>query len=341
MRIANLICIPCCERTLHRRTSNSEGEQTFGQRCMDCIDVLGLILTGSKARGYSARNDGTTDIEVGLALLVRRFVAGERISCVKRFVFNQQLSISMKRARASAVDDLGCRLPLPVLAKPIGTIFRRESVVVDPNILGLSLLALAGGRAIILRARPLLPPGGFVIYVPCRELFRPQIILKPLEKFLPHPFNCRAQTIRLLPLRWTRSKVHQVPEQVFRSLPPVLHHENDGPFLFFGERKARIREDAFDFILQLGERICSSRYQALWPGRRLLGNQRTGECEDEQDQGFHWSASNQGFADSTRTSVPDRHVIRRTSDTLQLACSDVMFFRSMVQDYEIALPIEL
>src|SRR6266850_2446709 len=173
MRIGNLICIPCCEGTLHRRTSYSEGEQPFGQRCMDCIDVLGLILTGSEARGYPARNDGATDIEVGLALLVRRFVAGERISCVERFVFDQQLSVSMKRARASAVDDLGCRLPLPVLAKPIGTILRRESVVVDPNILGLSLLVLAAGRAIIFRGRPLLPAGGFVICAPCGELFRP------------------------------------------------------------------------------------------------------------------------------------------------------------------------
>ncbi len=140
---------------------------------MDCADVLSFIVTGSKARGQPARNDGATDIEVGLPFLVRRLVAGERVSCVKRFVFEQQLSVSVKRPCASAVYHLGRRLPTAVLTKPVGTILRGESIVVDPNVLGLGLRVLPFRRAISRVARRLLFSGGFVINSPGGKLFRP------------------------------------------------------------------------------------------------------------------------------------------------------------------------
>ena len=112
------------------------------------------------------------------------------------------------------------------------------------NVLGLSLLSLPGRRAIILGTHVFAARRFRDRRLQAASCSGFQIILKPFEKFFAHPFNCRAQTVRLLTLGWTRSKVHQVAEQIFGSLPPVLHHENDRPLLFFGKRKASICQDA-------------------------------------------------------------------------------------------------
>src|SRR5437867_4599091 len=178
MRLGKLICIPCCERTLHCRASDSESEQSFGQGRMNGIDILGFVLTGGKARGQLARNNGATDVDVSLAFLIRRLVIGKRIPCIKRFIFNQYLRVSMKRPGASAVHDLWRRLTASLPAKPVRTILRGESIVVDPNVLGLSLLRLAAGRHAIIRSLEcLLSPNCFLMSAPDRKLFRPQIIL--------------------------------------------------------------------------------------------------------------------------------------------------------------------
>src|SRR5262249_6697755 len=142
MPFGNLKCISCCERALHRRASNSESEQSFGQRCVDGINVLCLVLTAAEGRAQPARDDWAADIKVDLPLLVRRLVAGEGISRVERFVLKQELTVSMKRADASTVDDLWRRLSLTALTKTVRTVFRSEGVVVDPNVLGLRLLLL-------------------------------------------------------------------------------------------------------------------------------------------------------------------------------------------------------
>src|SRR5437867_3096021 len=177
MRLGKLICIPCCERTLHRRASDSESEQSFGQGRMNGIDILGFVLTRSEARGQLARNNGATDVEVSLTFLIRRLVIGKRISCVKRFILKQYLRVSMKRPGASAVHDLWRWLPASLPAKPVRTILCGESIVVDPNVLGLSLLPLPGGHAIIQGPQRLLSRSGFLMSAPDRKLFRPQIIL--------------------------------------------------------------------------------------------------------------------------------------------------------------------
>src|SRR5437762_3395426 len=111
---------------------------------MDGVDVLCLILTAAEGRAQPARNDRAADIEVDLSFLVRRLVAREWVSRVERFILEQELPISMKRADAPTIDDLRCRLPLSALAKTIGPVFCREGIVVDPNILGLRPLVLPG-----------------------------------------------------------------------------------------------------------------------------------------------------------------------------------------------------
>ena len=93
--------------------------------------------------------------------------------------------------------------------------------------------------------------------------------------------------IFLLTSRGTRLKVHQVAEQVLGSLPPVFHHENDGLLLLSGKGKARRCENALDLILRLRKRICCCRYRTLRRGRRLLGNPRAGEREDEHGRRGH------------------------------------------------------
>src|SRR5262245_58916692 len=110
MRFGDLKCISCCERTLHCRASNSESEQSVGQSCVDRIDVLCLVLTAAEGCGQPSGNDRTADIEVDLALLVRRFVVRKRISRVERFILEQELPISVKRTDAAAVHDLRRRL---------------------------------------------------------------------------------------------------------------------------------------------------------------------------------------------------------------------------------------
>src|SRR5262245_23135874 len=104
---------------------------------MNRIDVLCFVLTATKARAQPAGDNGTANIEVELALLVRRLVAGERISRVERFILEKELPVSVKRADAAAVDDLWSRLPSSALAETKRTIFRSECVVVDPDVLGL------------------------------------------------------------------------------------------------------------------------------------------------------------------------------------------------------------
>src|SRR5262249_45064736 len=149
MRLGNLKCISRRERTLHGRTSNSKSEQSFGQSCVNRIHVLCFVLTTAECRGQPSRHDGAADIKIDLALLVRRLVAGERISRVERFVLEQELSISMKRADTPAVHDLWSWLSLTALPKAIWAVFCSERVVVDPNVLRLGLL-LPARRAILI-----------------------------------------------------------------------------------------------------------------------------------------------------------------------------------------------
>jgi hypothetical protein len=59
----------------------------------------------------------------------------------------------------------------------------------------------------------------------------------------------------ILALSWTSSKVHEVSEQILRGLPPVLHHENNGPLLIVTERNLCVFEDTLNLILQLGKRV--------------------------------------------------------------------------------------
>src|SRR2546428_13078697 len=110
----------------------------------------------------------------------------------------------MKCACASAVDHLGRRLPSPILTKTVGAIFRRERIVVDPNVLGSRLLIGPDRNQIVLAAGRLLFACAFTISNPGGELLRGQVILEPLEKFPPHPFDSRTTKIRIHPLPWTR-----------------------------------------------------------------------------------------------------------------------------------------
>src|SRR5947208_2156486 len=144
----------------------------------------------------------------------------------------------MKCTCTSAVDHLGRRLPSPILAKTVGAIFRRERIVVDPNVLGSRLLIVPDRNQIVLAAGRLLFACAFTISNPGSELLRSQVILEPLEKFPLHPFDCRSQMIRIIASRGTGLKIHEVAEKIFRSLPPVLHHDDDGAFLLLRDRKS-------------------------------------------------------------------------------------------------------
>ena len=62
---------------------------------MDGIHVLRFILTAAEACAHPARDDRTADVEIDLTLLVRRLVAGERVSRIERLVFEQELTIPM------------------------------------------------------------------------------------------------------------------------------------------------------------------------------------------------------------------------------------------------------
>src|SRR5690349_8152322 len=120
---------------------------------MNGVDILSLTLTSNERRAHPAGDDRATDIEVDLAFLVGRLVAGERVSRVKRLVFKQELPISMKSADAATIDDLWSRLSFSALAKPVRTIFRRKGIVVDANVLGLSLLVLPDGPPLVAAQR--------------------------------------------------------------------------------------------------------------------------------------------------------------------------------------------
>src|SRR2546425_6009651 len=102
----------------------------------------------------------------------------------------------MKCTCTSAVDHLGRRLPSPILAKTVGAIFRRERIVVDPNVLGSRLPIVPDRNQIVLAAGRLFFSFAFTISKPGSELLRSQVILEPLEKFPLHPFHCRSQMNR-------------------------------------------------------------------------------------------------------------------------------------------------
>ena len=80
---------------------------------------------------------------------------------------------------------------------------------------------------------------------------------------LAHPLDGRAQSIVLLTLGWTRSKIHEIAEEFFRGLPPVFHHQHDRAFLFIREGQAGIGQDRFYLVFQLGERIFGRRHRAF------------------------------------------------------------------------------
>src|SRR5437899_11929240 len=145
----------------------------------------------------------------------------------------------MKCTCTSAVDHLGRKLPSPILAKTVGAIFRRERIVVDPNVLGSRLLIVPDRNQIVLAAGRLLFACAFTISNPGSELLRSQVILEPLEKFPLHPFDCRSQMIRIIASRRTGWTIHEAAGQLFRSLPPVLHHDDDGASLLLRNRRLR------------------------------------------------------------------------------------------------------
>src|SRR2546422_11027893 len=75
----------------------------------------------------------------------------------------------MKCSCTSAVDHLGRGLPSPILAKTVGAIFRRERIVVDPNVLGSRLLIVPDRNQIVLAAGRLLFACAFTISNPRSE----------------------------------------------------------------------------------------------------------------------------------------------------------------------------
>ena len=206
---------------------------------MDCADVLSFVLTCGKIRRQPARDDRATYIEVPLPFLVRWFIAGKGISCIQRCVLEQPLRIAMKGGHAPAIDDLRCGLPTAILAKAVRTVLGSECIVVDPDILCSSSLLLI----FVLTMRT---PGG--------ELLRSQIILKPVQKFCPHPFNSGSQAIRVIASCGSCLKVHQVAEKILRSAPAIFHHDDDGALLFFGKWQSCLCENALQLVLQFRER---------------------------------------------------------------------------------------
>ena len=174
----------------------------------------------------------------------------------------------MKCTDPPAFDDFR---PARTTADLVEAFLGGESVRVEANVLGLLLGTFQFRRA---RDQGL---GGFQMKAPCGQLPGGQVVLQAGEELVFNIFDRGAEPVRVLTLGGARAEVHQVAKQLFRGLPPVFHHQDNGVILCIGERQSRLIEDALDFHLQHRKGVFRRQ-------RSILGRHGAGQDQNQNHQ---------------------------------------------------------
>src|SRR6476646_8434204 len=137
---------------------------------MNGAHVLALGLIPVQAHREPVSDYGTTEAEIELTFLVRRFVVCEGIARIERCVFELDSGFSMKRSDASTLNSFrtGCLAAIP-------TVFRCVCVVGDTHELRFLLCRITSRETLDQLIERLDSISGFIGF-PDRVLFRRQAL---------------------------------------------------------------------------------------------------------------------------------------------------------------------